>query len=91
MLCLHCEETITAAEFIKGMVVGVNTGSDLMHRECLLRGVVGSVTHIRGECKQQGGSKDCHECEVGLTKREAAIASWREFQKKQRLDLCNPN
>jgi len=83
MFCPYCEEIVTADERARNMAVPVNGGLGFMHRECLVRSVAGSVTHIRGECTRQGGEKDCHECEEGLTVREAARASYREVIRRQ--------
>lgn len=86
-LCLHCEELVTADEIKIGNASPLNGGRDLMHRECLVRTVAGSVTHIRRQCRYYGGAKDCHECENGLTKRDAAIASLIAFK----LSQCSAN
>lgn len=78
IFCLHCREVITNDEMVAA--VHVNDHRDSLHRECMLRMVSGSVTHIRGECTAQGGDLDCHQCEEGMTPREAARAAWREYQ-----------
>jgi len=65
------------------MTEWVNGGSALMHRECLVRMVAGSVTHIRGECTRRGGHLQCLACEEGLTKREAARRSFRALVELQ--------
>lgn len=85
--CLHCDEEVTAAEIQSGYAVEVNGGQDLMHRECLVRLSAGSAVHVREECEYYGGSKICHACEEGLTKREAARASFVAV----RLRDCSPN
>lgn len=62
-LCLHCEEPL------EGPCFELNGGRDYMHRECMIRGVSGSVGHQMGECSCFG---KVDTSEDGLTKREAA-------------------
>lgn len=80
---------MTAREMLTGDAQPVNAGTAWVHRECLLRAVMGSVTHIRRECEYYGGTKDCHACEQGMTKREAARAAliaWRLLQFRPELN-----
>jgi len=92
MLCVHCEEPVTGEEIAAGMtipitMIGFRTGVEgkpgLIHRECMIRSVLGSVTHLRGRCREQGGDEDCHACEEGLTKREAARATYEFMLKRE--------
>lgn len=69
MNCLHCVEELDPLE---PNIVPVNDGADWMHRECLLRGVVGSEDHIRRGPHARG---TCLPDDPKLTKREAAIAA----------------
>jgi hypothetical protein len=90
--CLYCEELVTIAEVEGNMALPINAQRDWLHRECLVRSVAGSVTHIRGECVRQGGTLDCHACEEGLTTRQAAINSFNEIRRRDSWLLsCNPN
>jgi len=92
MICPNCEELVTAEEIAADMavpitVIGFRTGIEgepgLVHRECLVRSVLGSVTHLRGRCTEQGGPEDCHACENGLTRREAARQTYEFMLKRQ--------
>jgi hypothetical protein len=74
LTCLHCKEPILESE----AALPLNEGTAFMHRECMFRGVCGSVGHQMGQCM-------CHDIEdtseVGLSDREAArraLAYWRE-------------
>lgn len=49
------------------------------HRECFLRTIVGSVAHQRHQCSCHGGTG---EDDPKLTKRQAAKAAVREFDKR---------
>lgn len=62
-LCLHCQEPL------EGPCFELNAGAEYMHRECMIRGVSGSVGHQMGQCSCHG-MEDTSE--IGLSKREAA-------------------
>ena len=70
--CLHCEEVIVQGEEGEIMLDGRP-----IHRECLVRSVMGSVGHQKKTCSCYGGSEGDPP---GLTKREAAIAAAAFFQ-----------
>lgn len=72
-LCVHCQEEIIPEEEIAPCSV-------TMHRECLMRCVIGSVGHQRGECQCHGKVDNSEE---GISTREAAIRAMMEFQKTQ--------
>lgn len=81
MFCIHCDEEILPHEVI------TDAGGKL-HRECLLRSVVGCAAHQRRLCRCFGGSYrhsnclgslDSAVCENGLSRRENAIAAARYF------------
>jgi hypothetical protein len=72
MNCLHCEEEIEPG----ADVVPVNSGADVMHRECMVRAVAGSADHLRRGPHPVGS---CLDDDPNLTKREAAIAAYRAF------------
>jgi len=56
------------------------------HRECLMRNILGSVGHQRGECSCCGGEGPGDPPD--MTKREAAKAAVVEYAKKeQKADL----
>ena len=67
VLCIWCQEPI--GRFDMGTI---NDAEQVLHYECAIRGVVGSVGHQRGTCSCFGGTE---EDPPGLTKREAAIAA----------------
>lgn len=71
--CLHCEEAIDADA--EGMIMP--PAMRPIHRECLLRTVLGSVGHQKKTCHCHGGTE---EDPPGLSKRDAAraaVAYWK--------------
>jgi hypothetical protein len=73
--CQYCGEEIAAAG---EPFAAVNDGADLLHRECMVRMIVGSVGHLRRTCSCYGGDQEDPE---GVTRREAARAAEKEFQR----------
>ncbi len=71
--CLHCEEPIKEGD--EGEIMPPRP----VHRECLLRMVIGSVGHQQGRCSCYGGNE---EDPPGMTKRQAAIAAAELFDQK---------
>lgn len=68
--CAWCDEPVEADEQAD------RPCSQPMHRDCLLRGVIGSVAHIERRCScYVPGSTDSDP--DGLTKRQAATAAVR--------------
>lgn len=72
--CPGCDELVMPWDQIRKVPhmseSGLSTGT--WHRECLIRGVVGSVGHQSGKCSCYGGIE---EDPPGMSKREAAIAA----------------
>lgn len=73
--CLLCNEPIE--EDHSGIVqprFGKSGGSSkaYIHKECMLRNVMGSPSHITGECTPEG-----HEEDAKMTYREQALEVWR--------------
>lgn len=66
--CLWCEEVIGPGEPFEI----TNCGALRLHRECIIRSVVGSVGHQQKTCSCFGGTM---EDPAGATRREAAIAA----------------
>lgn len=73
--CLHCQETI-----VEGDIGTINYGGQIMHYECGMRGVVGSVGHLMGKCSCFGGDE---EDPPGMTVREAAQAACILWERRQ--------
>lgn len=73
MNCLHCEEELDPLD---QDLVPLNDSTAFMHRECLLRGVIGSEDCIRRGPHAQGG---CQGDDLTLTKRQAALAAYRAW------------
>ncbi|MBA3240049.1 MAG: hypothetical protein H0T60_02335 [Acidobacteria bacterium] len=65
MKCQYCEELIIAGDDFEF----VNDGAATMHRECMLRTVIGSADHVRRGPHPVG---TCEPDDPRLTKREAA-------------------
>lgn len=70
--CILCGEPI--AEDDMGTINFVNQVS---HHECLMRSVIGSVGHLKGNCFCFGGTE---EDPPGMSRREAAQAAVKLFQ-----------
>ena len=84
MNCFHCGEGIDED------AVPINSGADFMHRECMLRGVIGSEDHVRRGPHVAGA---CPPDEPALTKREAALAAylaWLECGQKSPAHIDAP-
>jgi hypothetical protein len=73
--CQYCGEEIAAAGEPFAVV---NEGAAWLHRECMVRMIVGSVGHQRRTCSCFGGAEEDPE---GVTRREAARAAEKEFQR----------
>jgi hypothetical protein len=71
--CVHCDERIEAGDdgwfYANGPVA---------HRECYLRGVIGSVAHQERRCSCFGGS--ARDEEEGMTRRQGAKAAVEYFE-----------
>lgn len=65
MNCSHCDEELAAGQ-----------PSGELHRECLIRMLVGSVGHQQKRCGCYGRED---QSEAGLTRRQAAQAAYRYF------------
>lgn len=68
-ICIHCEDEIKPYEVIPDC-------KGKMHRECLLRSIIGSVAHQTQRCSCYGFSG---EDDPKLTARENAKAAARYF------------
>lgn len=79
--CLHCKEEVKPDEPSCEMTVLSDdfktSEMRLIHRECMLRKVFGSVSHQLGKCSCHGGSEEDPE---GMTRREAAKASVHTYE-----------
>lgn len=73
--CLHCEEAI-----VEGDIGTVNYGGQIMHYECGMRGVIGSVGHQNRTCSCYGGTE---EDPPGMTRRQAAQAACALWERRQ--------
>ena len=68
--CWWCHEPLALTDD----VVALNGGNDAIHRECLVRQVVGSVAHQQHRCLCYGGTdEDAPE----MSRRESALAAFR--------------
>jgi hypothetical protein len=75
--CPHCGDAILPWDDR----VATNDGALPWHRECLMRGIVGSVGHQLGRCRCFGGTEDDPP---GMTPREAARASMEMYEERMR-------
>lgn len=71
--CIDCGEAIEYGDQGKAMpYLGKEPRIGYTHRECLLRNVVGPISHLRGECD---GTGTCSH-DSGMTMRQEALAVW---------------
>lgn len=79
-VCEWCDEPIERDEPINPSTMnGKNT-----HLECSFRAIVGGANHIRGLCSCCGGTESPDP--EGLTRREAAKASWEAYREREAQD-----
>lgn len=82
-VCGYCDEPIRAGE--DGWILD---GGTVLHLECLLRSIVGSVAHQEKRCSCYGGSGDSEsgyggsgdDREDGMTLRQGARAAMEHFR-----------
>lgn len=81
--CFYCKEPIVAGD----SVTAINNGNDLMHRNCALRGVIGSLAHVHKRCSCfVPGSTESDPPEMTLREAaEAAVAEWRRLASRELL------
>lgn len=74
--CLHCGEPFSEAAGDSGQAMPFAAAGDPqivhVHKECMLREVIGPLAHLQGRCSCQGGSNET----PGLTRRQDALAVW---------------
>ncbi|HEY7233875.1 MAG TPA: hypothetical protein VH539_06975 [Gemmatimonadaceae bacterium] len=88
--CFHCDELIVDGD--DGFAIpsfAHNEGIIYLHRECQLRGVLGSVSHIQKLCSCYVPGSLCGDPE-GMTRREAARAAVREYERLEGFPLTSP-
>jgi hypothetical protein len=80
-ICAYCGEPI-------GDIIRRVATPQPMHRECLFRGVAGSVAHIERRCGcYVPGSIEGDP--PGMTLRQGAIAAFQAFERAHRAELRN--
>lgn len=90
--CLHCDEEIGEADAKYPILEArlAKTGSmesrtRWLHRECMIREVVGGMAHQLGLCSCNGGiGLDVDP--PGVTKRQAALMAVRVFESQKFVD-----
>ncbi len=73
--CRYCDEAVQSGD--DGWVYIDGT---IMHQECHLRGIIGSVAHQEKRCSCFGGKGSDEE--DGMTRREGARAAMRHFESR---------
>lgn len=94
--CFRCEEPIEANDF--GYVtpyLDFDKGTRLVpyHYACFLRGAIGSLAHVRGECSCYVPGSSEHD-PPGMTVRQAAEAAVREWEQQRVVSIrakCSVN
>lgn len=71
--CLWCDEEIQPLD-----VGTIDHADQILHYECSMRMILGSVGHIRKRCSCYGGTE---EDPAGMTRRQAAKESVREWER----------
>lgn len=74
--CRLCDE-----EVVEGDLGTINMADQVIHHECGLRAVIGSVGHLQGRCSCFGGTE---EDPPGMSYRQAAIAATELFDQTHR-------
>ena len=79
--CLHCEEAIQLGD--EGQIIPhIDDGNVIqrpVHRECLIRMVVGSIGHQKKQCSCYN-KNEAQEDQPGISKRQAAILACNYFE-----------
>jgi hypothetical protein len=80
--CLFCGEQFDEAAGDAGTAMPNMAGTGRaeirhVHKECSLQDVVGSLAHLEGRCRCQGGGTET----PGLTPRQEALAVWKWVQR----------
>lgn len=70
--CAHCQEPIKDGESGIRNATFAEEGYEHSHKECMLRIVLGSPSHVDGECTTEGHAEDDK-----MTYREQALEVWR--------------
>lgn len=73
--CPFCEEPLDEAADDSGQAMpfhGETSAVRHIHKECMLRSVVGSLAHLRGQCSCHGGDQGGPQ----VTARQDALAVW---------------
>ncbi len=80
--CIQCQEPIADSDsgLLMPFLSEAGPREVAEHRECFLRGVVGSVGHQLGRCSCFGGTEDDPP---GMTKRAAARAAVALFERRR--------
>jgi hypothetical protein len=80
LACIHCEEQIVSGD--SGVFYANGPAA---HRNCFLRGVIGSLAHIQKRCACY--VRDSDESDpLGLTPRQAADAAVAEWERRSRVN-----
>lgn len=84
--CMHCEEPIGPEDegFLIRHLCEHGSNHAPYHRECFIRGVVGSVAHQLRQCSCFVPGATCGD-NPKLTKRQAAKSAWQMFMWRQEL------
>jgi len=86
--CAHCTEPILEGE----ERMPFNAGLVLMHRNCGLRGIIGSLAHLQGRCSCFVPGSTAGDPE-GMTLRQAADAAveeWKRLESLRRAVAASP-
>ena len=80
--CLYCGEAFSEAAGDSGQAMPFMPASGVpeirhVHKECMLREVLGPLAYLEGRCRCQGGSNET----PGLTLRQDAQAVWEWVQR----------
>jgi hypothetical protein len=88
LICAHCTEAILESE----ERMQFNNGQVWMHRNCGLRGILGSLAHVQGRCSCYVAGSTAGDPE-GMTPRQAADAAveeWKRLEAVRRIGAAGP-
>jgi len=77
MICIWCGEEVLPEELLVGFYC--IRGSGQLHRECMIRTIIGSLAHLQGKCScRVKGS--CEGDPEGVSKREGARLAYHFYR-----------
>jgi hypothetical protein len=88
MICAHCNEPILDGE----ERMPFSGGAIWMHRNCGMRGIIGSVAHLQGRCScfVPGSTAGDPEAMTLRQAADAAVTEWKRLEGLKRIGAAGP-